>query len=418
MKNFKFSLRGQGKFGPVIIFQIFDSRFTGLRFMYSTGFHIQVTNWNKRQQRSNEKPINQHLDFIENAAKTFLDDRVNSRTLSRAELKEWILSRMKDERREWEEAEAWKKNELTFFKMWQHIIDTTKTIKGELIRSGTKIQKEQTLKKMQKYCVARKFEPTLLNLDINFYHDFDRWMIEKKLGTNSRGKHFKEIKSLLREAEERDMKVNQAYHKKAWKVIKTATEAVFLTVPEIKKILEVKDLPPNKEAVRDYFVMACFVGARHSDWHQIRKENIIIEDKKEIIRYKQKKTGDMVHVPLHPVVKMLLNKYKEMPKVIAAQNFNDEIKPVVQMAKLGKCVLDGVTIEKHTAVSSHTARRSFATNAYLSKSMDVQQIMKCTGHKTESSFLVYLKLDGRDFAVMASESKFFTEDWTLMKIAQ
>jgi integrase len=418
MKNLKFSLRKQGKGQSVIILQVFDSRFKGRRFMYSTGFHSEVFNWNKRQQRSHEKHINNHLDFIENAVKTFMDDRVNSLTLSREELKGWILSRMRDERKEWEETESAKKNELTFFKMWQYIIDTTKTAKGELIRKGTKTQKEQTLKTMQKYSVARKFEPTLLNLDINFYHDFDRWMIEKKMSPNTRGKHFKEIKSLLREAEERDIPVNQAYHKKAWKVIELPTESVFLTVLELKKILEIKDLPPGKEAVRDYFVMACFIGARHSDWHQIRKENIIIEDKKELLRYKQRKTGDMVHVPLHPVVKMLLNKYKEMPKVIATQHFNEEIKPIVQMAKLGKCVLNGSSIEKHKVVSSHTARRSFATNAYLSKSMDIQQIMKCTGHRTEETFKAYLKLDGLDFAVMASEAKFFTEDWTLMKIAK
>jgi len=48
----------------------------------------------------------------------------------------------------------------------------------------------------------------------------------------------------------------------------------------------------------------------------------------------------------------------------------------------------------------------------------MQLIMKCTGHKTEESFKKYLKLDGIDYAQIASESKFFTEDWTLLKIAQ
>jgi hypothetical protein len=69
--------------------------------------------------------------------------------------------------------------------------------------------------------------------------------------------------------------------------------------------------------------------------------------------------------------------------------------------------VNGTVMEKATLISTHTARRSFATNAYLSKSLNVYQIMQCTGHKTESSFLKYLKLNGKDFAVQAAGSKFF-----------
>jgi integrase len=81
-------------------------------------------------------------------------------------------------------------------------------------------------------------------------------------------------------------------------------------------------------------------------------------------------------------------------------------------ANLGNVMINGRQVEKWTEITTHTARRSFATNAYLSGSLDVYQIMRCTGHKTEASFLLYLKLDGKDYALKAAESKFFrNESW-------
>ena len=119
-------------------------------------------------------------------------------------------------------------------------------------------------------------------------------------------------------------------------------------------------------------------------------------------------TGDIVHVPIHPVVRMLLNKYNgEPPRIISNQKLNDVIKNICKEAELGNVVIDGELTEKWKEITTHTARRSFATNAYLSKSLDVHQIMKCTGHRTESSFLLYLKLDGKDYALQAAESNFF-----------
>jgi integrase len=48
-------------------------------------------------------------------------------------------------------------------------------------------------------------------------------------------------------------------------------------------------------------------------------------------------------------------------------------------------------------ISSHTARRSFATNLYLD-GFPVIDIMKITGHKTEAAFLGYIKVSKLDTA--------------------
>ena len=48
-------------------------------------------------------------------------------------------------------------------------------------------------------------------------------------------------------------------------------------------------------------------------------------------------------------------------------------------------------------VSSHTARRSFSTNLFL-ESFPTIEIMKITGHKTEKSFLKYIRVSKLDTA--------------------
>ncbi|ULT44202.1 hypothetical protein KRR40_13025 [Niabella defluvii] len=52
---------------------------------------------------------------------------------------------------------------------------------------------------------------------------------------------------------------------------------------------------------------------------------------------------------------------------------------------------------KYDLVSSHTGRRSFATNSYID-GVPAISIMAITGHRTESAFLKYLKLSKDEHA--------------------
>ena len=55
------------------------------------------------------------------------------------------------------------------------------------------------------------------------------------------------------------------------------------------------------------------------------------------------------------------------------------------------------SLEKWQLVSTHTARRSFATNMYLMGVPSIT-IMRITGHKTEKAFMRYIKLDEEQHA--------------------
>lgn len=66
-----------------------------------------------------------------------------------------------------------------------------------------------------------------------------------------------------------------------------------------------------------------------------------------------------------------------------------------QQTKGGARVVN--VLEKWQMVSSHTARRSFATNM-VKQGLPIQTIMQITGHKKEVTFLKYVKLTGSEHA--------------------
>jgi integrase len=426
----KFYLRKQGKKSdPVIILQVFDARFKPDRkFWYTTGHHINKADWkyddNKKKTSGRPKPKEEQLhiiDYLDKLTQSVNDwgkSKIGSTSLVKQHLTECLDNLLKDDRKE---QELKLQHEVDLFKIWLDIINTSTNPKTKKpITSNTRRSKQQTLNLVTRYCIDKGIKLTLENLDMKFYNAFNDYMKSQGLKFNSRGKHFKEIKAILREAHDRDYTVNQAYMKKSFKAFKEDTDSTYLNESEIKKLLALQ-LSPAKQAIRDLFVMACFVGVRHSDWQQINESNIVKENRREFLKIRQTKTIESIHIPVHPVVRMLLNKYNgNPPRIISNQKFNKALKEICKSddLKLGEVTINGKSIDKWTEISTHTARRSFATNAYLSKSMSVYSIMQCTGHKSEQSFLKYLKLSGLDKATDIAESKFFNDEgWTNLKVA-
>lgn len=420
--NIQFSLIKQSedpRGESIIYLWAFDRRFKDRKFKFSTRQRISEKLWDQDNETIRVRPslqpiekhrlnaINQHLKALRNTVEEFDALKLNSSSLSGDELRRFIESKKKDDRKADEERV---RQENDFFATWQKIIDTTKGKSGERVTAGTKRSKIQTMNLLSAYCLAKGLKPSFEKLDMDFYHSLDQYMLDIGLNPNSRGKHFKELKAVMREAHDRDIPVNPAFMKKSFKVIRKDTDAIYLNDADIKKLLDAKGLTPGQEKLRDIFVMACFVGARHSDWHQIQADNIVKENGREILRIRQRKTNDVTHVPVHPVVRMILNKYHGVPpKVISNQKFNAALNGQDGICRKAK-------LKNADHVSTHTARRSFATNAYLSRSMDVYAIMRCTGHKSESSFLKYLKLNGKDFAIQASDAKFFNDSSLVPKM--
>lgn len=195
------------------------------------------------------------------------------------------------------------------------------------------------------------------------------------------------------------------------------TSAVFLSMNEITRIYYYKfgkqDKRRAKERIRDLFVVGCLTALRYSDYSTLSAENL----QDGYIVKRTKKTNVTVKVPAHDYVKEIFAKYNGcIPSGICIQYFNQYLKLIMREIGLtdkttysytagGK--LHTETKEKCELISSHTARRSAATNLYLTGRMRTLEIMKLTGHKTESCFFKYIRLTNEDTARSISGDLFF-----------
>jgi integrase len=197
--------------------------------------------------------------------------------------------------------------------------------------------------------------------------------------------------------------------------LKVKTEdanAVYLDLNELDRLNRLTGLSKSSKAVRDRFLIGCFTALRYSDFSKITTQNMIGNK----IVVKTRKTGANVIIPVHPVLhEILARNGGEFPALPSIQSFNATLKRICRRAKINDKVLYERTIglkvvrkhlEKWTLVTSHTARRSAATNMYLS-GIPPARIMAATGHATESAFFRYIRIMKEENAKILSEHPFF-----------
>jgi site-specific recombinase XerD len=275
---------------------------------------------------------------------------------------------------------------------------------GKINRSAGTIQiYEVTLAHLREFVKEYNHELRFDAITLDFYDDFCEWSWETKEHSDTTlGKHIKTLKTFMQEAFEQDLHRNMTFQKKRFAKPEGKTNSVYLTEAEIQQIAEC-DLPAHLLACRDSFVFACWVGLRYSDFSRIRPEHIA-HDKIRIIT---KKTGEEVVIPFHPVAREIYRKYNNsLPELDSNPEFNWKLKEIAKAAKLTDKVQRlrtqrGQTeveyVDKWEMITTHTARRSFATNCYK-MGIPTRSIMAITGHKTEKAFTKYIRLSKEEHA--------------------
>jgi integrase len=166
------------------------------------------------------------------------------------------------------------------------------------------------------------------------------------------------------------------------------------------------------ENIRDIFLLACYTGVRSQDYHKLNNLNRIFGN---MLKVRTEKTDEEVIIPLHPIAEYILAKYNGKPRIITNQKFNTYIKEVCKLAGINEDTTLSRTVggkriattkPKYECVSSHSARRSFATNAYKA-GVPTLAIMAITGHRTEKVFLKYVKVTKQEHALLSSVHPFF-----------
>jgi integrase len=303
----------------------------------------------------------------------------------------------------------YKTKPVTLFSFMQDFIDTSPTRiipkTGRPATYKTYRDYNKLFEDLKEFAAVKEIDFCDINKDL--YSDFVSYLTyEKKLSKNTIGKKIRVLKTFLNAATPEHLSRDQFKDSKS---ISEESENIYLNEKELQAMYEL-DLTdkPRLDKVRDLFLVGCWTGLRFSDLIQVRPENI----KNGLISVTQKKTGNKAVIPLHQTVQMILDKYENnLPKPISNQNFNKYLKEVAELAEFKEGISKQITRggKKETSfalkwelVTTHTARRSFATNAYKA-GVPSLTIMAITGHRSESAFLKYIKVTLEEHAQKIKE---------------
>lgn len=230
---------------------------------------------------------------------------------------------------------------------------------------------------------------------VNYLH------IEKGLKTSTIKSMITKLKYLLEKAYLNGWAVDDSYTDA--KVREHESTQIYLSEKEVARIYYAKGLTKKQEEIRDIFIVGCMTGQRYSDYSRLSKDNIVGDN----IHVLQKKTKSKAVVPLTDYVKEIFAKYNGcLPAARCIQYFNKAIKEICKKIGLtepviyeeeqaGEVVM--VKKKKYEMISSHTARRTFATNM-IRNNVSTSKIRKCTGHKSTACFDRYDRMTLTDNA--------------------
>ncbi len=413
MAKFKFNLRDPRAKEKTAISLII--RWDNKKLVYSTFYNVNPVYWQLKKGKTGYQGLivsgnNQIISklsndlgiFISKASDTFLSYQVKNKKNpdSPEELKKELDITF--ERIE-------KKYGNSFYGFIEDFIEKSKNRynpkTGKKISTLTIAKYNTTLAFLRAFENLRKKEISFSSIDLDFYHDFSAFIStnEMKRATNTIGKHIQTLKTFLNAATDEGLNKNLSFKSSRFKVVNEESDSIYLNEDELTKIYEL-DLSENKrlEKVRDLFIVGSWTGLRFSDFTKLSQDHV----KGDFLEIETEKTGEKVVIPIHPVVKEIFKKYKgenglELPPPISNAKMNEYLKDVGELVGCLKTeVLTKITRGgeretmrnfKYNLISTHTARRSFATNLYLD-GVPAITIMKITGHRTERAFLKYIKM--------------------------
>lgn len=415
MASISFRVRGKNSPGNILI------RFKqGDQFDYEvvTGLKVKLEHWSQAKQKVKNISTATYKDNYNNklnGLKAFIEgEYYKVLAIGEDVSQNWLRENVNEFFNRLDSAKG--DDEFYFTSFAERFV---KESKGKVDFRTGKVLSERTLgyfetliNKLKAFEEFKGKRIKLNKVNLEFHEAFITYLQEQQhLNPNTIGFYISKIIMICKSAEKKGLKISMEYKDPKFFAPTNKTQDIYLKKEEIDRIFNL-DLPFDSryDNARDWLVIGLWTGLRVSDLLQLNKSKI--ED--NYINLTNKKTGIPVIIPLHEQVIFTLNKRQgKFPRKISDQKFNDYIKDVCELAEINQLVKGAKMVPvvindeevyrkvidnypKHELVSSHICRRSFASNHY--GKLDTLTIMKITGHKTEKSFLEYIKITPQEHA--------------------
>lgn len=351
----------------------------GERTYFSTGKQVRSIDWNKEKQSvkgksEDAKLINDYLTQLRN--KIYLKEielLQKGYLITPSLLKEAVLDKV----------EAL--NEKTLLEVLEEHNTERKTMVGKTVAPATYWVFEYTGRLFKEF-IQKKYERKdlyLREINLGFIQGFHAYLLgEKKMGQNSCTKHLKFLKKLL------NLAVANSYISynpvNAYKVEREPVDIDFLDEEELRKIINFDTPLPRLERAKDMFLFGCFTGLSYIDIKTLTPEHFEKDSAGRIwIKKRRVKTGVLSRIPLLPIAKLILDKYKGGEKLLPIQDPADINKYLKDIA-----ILCGI----NKRICFHTSRHTFASTVTLANNISLEVVSKMLGHTNTRMTAHYAKL--------------------------
>ena len=248
----------------------------------------------------------------------------------------------------------------------------------------------------------------LLFVDVTLpmYHDFIRWMRAEGLGPHAVATNIKHLKKFMNLGFDLGLHTSEVQRKRAFKSLKPATEKkIYLSTEEIEAFQSV-DLSchPLLQQEQDRFLVSYYFILRFKDsTTKIDRKNFIVRDGVQYFTNTSSKTAVSKFIPVKPLVTTILERLDYKLANVSNQKANERVKMIAARAGIDEDVNGN---PKWSLVTTHTARRSAATNLWLAGT-PLPEIMQLGGWRTESQLKTYLVASGLELARVSATRDFF-----------
>lgn len=353
--------------------------YNGERIYFSTGKSVKPSKWNKQKQQVRGESeeallINNFLvEFRNKIYEKEIELMKRGYMITVHLLKNAVLNKVESLK------------DKTLMQVISQYNDSKKCLIGKGVSPSTYYCFEHSrrllLEFMQK--VYKRDDLILQEISMGFMQSFHTFLLtDKGMAQNTCTKHLKYLKTIINIAISNNyLQYNMIA---SYKIEREPVNIDFLTEEELRKIINFDTPLPRLEKARDFFLFGCFTGLAYIDIKTLKPEHFEKDEEGRIwIKKKRVKTGILSRIPLHPMAKMILEKYKGCNKLIPIQDASDINKYLKDLAIL--CHID-----KH--ITFHTSRHTFASTVTLANNISMEVVSKMLGHTNTRMTAHYAKL--------------------------
>ena len=351
----------------------------GERNSFSTGKQIAIEKWDKtKQQVKGKDQETQNLNNYLKAIKAKLYQK-------EAELLErgFIITAQILYDAYFDKVEFLKERSL--FEVFEEHNQEQEKLVGNGVSKATHWVSVYTIRLLREF-VQQKYKREdlyLRELNLNFIQSFHSFLrIDKGMAQNSSTKHLKLLKKII------NLSVANSYMAfnpfSTYKVEREPVDIDFLDEEELRKIINFDTPLPRLERAKDMFLFGCFTGLSYIDIKTLTPEHFEKDNTGRIwIKKRRVKTGVLSRIPLLPIAKLILDKYKGGEKLLPIQDPADINKYLKDIA-----ILCGI----NKRICFHTSRHTFASTVTLANNISLEVVSKMLGHTNTRMTAHYAKL--------------------------